>query len=83
MIGAVRKVHTFRLPPREIYCRNYRNYKKELLDNDLGSVLWEHVYSSSDMNAAYDSFEAVISGAVNKRVTMIRKSVHPMSMENS
>ena len=25
MIGAVRKMHTFRLPPREIYCRNYRN----------------------------------------------------------
>ena len=43
MIGAVRKMHAFRLPPREIYCRNYRNYNKELFLKDLKSVPWEHV----------------------------------------
>ena len=75
MIGAVRKVHTFRLPPREIYCRNYRNYNKELFLKDLKSVPWENVYNSSDVNAAYDKFEAFVSDSVNKYAPMIKRKV--------
>lgn len=66
MIGAVRKMHTFRLPPREIYCRNYRNYNKELFVNDLKRVPWEYVYNSPDVNTAYDTFEAFVSDSINK-----------------
>ena len=75
MIGTVRKMHTFRLPPREIYCRNYRNYNKELFVKDLKSVPWEHVYNISDVNAAYNSFEAFVSDSVKKFAPMMKRKV--------
>ena len=72
MIGAVRKMPTFHLPPREIFCRNYRNYNKELFVNDLKSTSWELVYNISDVNAAY---EALVSDSVNKYAPMIKRKV--------
>ena len=42
---------------------------------DLKSVPWEHVYIKSDMNVAYDKFEAFVSDAVNKYAPMIKKKV--------
>ena len=57
IIGAVRKMHSLRLPPREICRRNYNNYNKELFVKDLKGVFWEHVCNSSGVNAAYDSLK--------------------------
>ena len=75
MIGTVRKLNSLLLKSRVISCRNYKHYNGAQVCNDLKDAPWGQVYNGSDLDTAYDNFESIVTGSVEKHAPMIQKKV--------
>ena len=79
MIGTVRKLNSLKIKSRTITCRNYKNYNKEKLQQDLLNAPWEHVYKEQDAENAYNAFESILAKVFDNIVPMIQKKVRGLS----
>ena len=75
MVGCVRKINLAREAPRQITCRNYRNYDPEKLKEDLRNSDWLHVMNCVDVNEAWGYMKDMLSGVLNKHAPKIQKKV--------
>ena len=75
LIGAVRKLNSLRFSPRLITCRNYKNYEKESLNEDLREASWDQVLKSQDAEIAYNAFESILTKVFDKHAPVTQKKV--------
>ena len=75
MIGTIRKMNSLKVKPRTITCRNYKNYNKEKLQQDLLNAPWEHVYKEQDAERAYNILESILVTVFDNIAPLIQKKV--------
>ena len=46
--------------------RSYRNYSKDILNNEITNQNWDDVYNANDINSSWDNFEFRFNSIINK-----------------
>ena len=75
MIGGVRKINNVKIPMRTVKCRNYGKYNPDKLCEDVGTIDWEPVYASHDVNAATKHFTTELKNVFDQHAPLIEKRV--------
>ena len=75
MVGCIRKVNHTKFKANTIHCRDFRNLNHDSLINDLNSANWENLYSSSDVNSAWDIFKNVLTTTFNRHAPIVEKRI--------
>eukprot|EP00794_Sanderia_malayensis_P004093 gene4093-4647_t len=75
MVGCVRKINLTREAPRQITCRNYRNYDSDKMSEDLRNSDWLRVLNYVEVNKAWGYMKDILSGVFNKHTPKIQKIV--------
>ena len=61
--------------PRQITCRNHRNYHQEKLKEDLRNSDWLRLLNCIDVNEAWGYMKNILSGVLNKHAPIIQRRV--------
>ena len=48
------------------YVRSYRNYTKDILNDEIRNQNWDSVYNANDINLSWDNFENILCSIINK-----------------
>ena len=75
LIGCALKLNNVKFNPRIITCRNFTNYDQKLFCDDLNSVNFDDVFSSSCVNKAWTFFRNVLQQCIDKHAPLISKKV--------
>ena len=73
MIDAVRKINNAKFPTRTVKCRNYQNYDKKLLVNEVSLIDWMSVYKATDINVALKYFNHKPKNLFDKHASVLEK----------
>ena len=60
IIGVNRQMHTQKYQPRRTISRIYSNYQPDLYKNDINSVNWREILSTSDFDCKWNIFKDTI-----------------------
>ena len=71
----MRKLHSFKFTPKTIHCRNYKNYNKEILVNELNNIDWRQLYEIKDVNVALSFFINAVSNVFDRHAPPMVKKV--------
>ena len=79
MIDAFRKINNAKFPTRTVKCRNYKNYDKKLLVNEVSLIDWMPVYKAADINVALKYFNHKLKNLFDKHASILEKRVKSRS----
>ena len=74
-VGCVRKINHQNYQPKEIECRNLKDFNKEGFNKSLEESDWQPVYCSNDSNFAWDYTKHVILTLLDKFAPKIKKRI--------
>ena len=75
MVGCVRKINSRKFAPKVINCRNYKNYDPETMKNELRKLDWSPVFSSMNVNIAWNIMSNYLVTVFNKHAPKIVKKI--------
>ena len=64
-----------RIMPTQKLSRTYSNYQPDVYKNDIDSVNWREILSSSDLNCKWNIFKDTIIKIINKHAPQKEKMV--------
>ena len=75
LICCSRKVNNVKHHPRIITCRNFANYDAKLFCEELNSMNFVQVFSSSCVNTAWNVLKNILQQCIDKHAPLIEKKV--------
>ena len=75
LICCVRKLNWGKHPPKEINCRDYRNYSKERFCDELNSKDWRAVLNAKNVNVAWENMRDIIRSCLDSIAPRITKRI--------
>lgn len=74
-IACVRKINHTKTASREITSRNYRTYDCDAFTNELKSHDWTPIYSSNNVNKAWNLFKNILLNTINIHAPIVKKRI--------
>ena len=73
-IDTARKINNAKFPTLTVKCRNYKNYDKRLLANEVSLIDWIPEYEATDANVALKYFNHKLKSLFDKHAPISEKS---------
>ena len=67
-------VCTTNVSPHKVHFRNYRNYRLDEFQKNLGEETWNTVYECNDVNEAYSRFVTLFTTICDRHAPLVEKS---------